>query len=109
MLPSWDSPGSSLLILSDETGDGSVECPFHFGGEQACGELSKPIVVSYALTASPLPIARFVGTGIIPLIELEIAFQHGFLLSSIPQNGMIPSLKGVLSQYSINPLFQLEP
>jgi len=40
-------------------------------------------VVNNALTTSALFIAVFIGTGTTPLVELEIAFHHGPLLSSI--------------------------
>jgi len=79
----WDSLSSSLPILCDEAGDGSVECPFHFPGKKASGKFSKSLVISNALTTSPLFIARFVSAETILLVALEIAFHHGPLLLSI--------------------------
>lgn len=71
-----NSPGSWLPILSDETGDRSVECPFHFRGKQAPGKLTEPLVVNYTLTTFALFIAGFVGADTISLIEFEITFHH---------------------------------
>jgi len=55
-----NSPGSWPPILSDETGDGLVECLFHFRGKQAPGKLTEPLVVNYTLTTFAFFVAGFV-------------------------------------------------
>jgi len=69
-------------MLSDKTGNGSVECPLHLRGKQASGKLAKPPVVRYALATFPLLVAGFIGAGAVCLVQLEVAFGHDFLLSN---------------------------
>lgn len=78
-----DPSDSRLPMLGDETGNGSVERPLHLRGKQTPGKLPKPTVVSYALTTFPLFVARFIGAGALPLVQLEITFGHGSFLLPI--------------------------
>lgn len=91
--------GTSLSILGDETRDGTIVCSLNVRGKQAPGNFPEPFVIGDAFATLSLLITGFIGTHAVTLVEFEVTFRHGSLLSSIIPYWLFPMGKGIRAHF----------